>query len=113
MDVRTGNRTNWNQKTRNDKLKRFFALLLSFALALTTLTACGRQETAAKRGLVVACTTYPVYLMTQAVTQDVPDVTVDLVVNQQISCLHNYTLTMADMKVIESADLLIINGAGL
>lgn len=94
-------------------MKRFFALLLSFALALTTLTACGRQETAAKRGLVVACTTYPVYLMTQAVTQDVPDVTVDLVVNQQISCLHNYTLTMADMKVIESADLLIINGAGL
>ena len=94
-------------------MKRFFALLLSLTLALTTLTACGRQETAAKHGFVVACTTYPVYLMTQAVTQDVPDVTVKLVVNQQLSCLHNYTLTMADMKIIESADLLVINGAGL
>lgn len=94
-------------------MKRFFALLLSLTLALTTLTACGRQETAAKHGFVVACTTYPVYLMTQAVTQDVPDVTVKLVVNQQLSCLHNYTLTMADMKIIEFADLLVINGAGL
>ena len=45
--------------------------------------------------------------MTQAVTQDVPDVTVKLVVNQQLSCLHNYTLTMADMKAIESADLIL------
>ena len=94
-------------------MKRIFALLLSLTLALTTLTACGRQETAAKSGFVVACTTYPVYLMTQAVTQDVPDVTVKLVVNQQLSCLHNYTLTMSDMKAIESADLLVINGAGL
>lgn len=94
-------------------MKRFFALLLSLTLALTTLTACGRQETAAKSGFVVACTTYPVYLITQAVTQDVPDVTVKLVVNQQLSCLHNYTLTMSDMKIIESADLLVINGAGL
>ena len=113
MDVRTRIRKHRTKKTRNDKLKRFFALLLSLTLALTTLTACGRQETAAKHGFVVACTTYPVYLMTQAVTQDVPDVTVKLVVNQQLSCLHNYTLTMADMKIIESADLLVINGAGL
>ena len=113
MDVRTRIRKHRTKKTRNDKLKRFFALLLSLTLALTTLTACGRQETAAEHGFVVACTTYPVYLMTQAVTQDVPDVTVKLVVNQQLSCLHNYTLTMADMKIIESADLLVINGAGL
>lgn len=94
-------------------MKKIFALLLSLTLALSALTACGKQETAARSGLVVACTTYPVYLMTQAVTQDVPDVTVELVVNQQLSCLHNYTLTMADMKTIEQADLLIINGAGL
>ena len=94
-------------------MKRIFALLLSVALALSTLTACGKEETATQKGLVVACTTYPVYLMTQAVTEDVPDVSVELVVNQQLSCLHNYTLTMADMKTIEQADLLIINGAGL
>ena len=94
-------------------MKRIFALLLTLTLALTTLTACGQEETTTHSGLVVACTTYPVYLMTQAVTQDVPDVTVKLVVNQQLSCLHNYTLTMADMKTIESADLLVINGAGL
>ena len=94
-------------------MKRIFALLLTLTLALTTLTACGQEETTTHSGMVVACTTYPVYLMTQAVTQDVPGVTVELVVNQQLSCLHNYTLTMADMKTIESADLLVINGAGL
>ena len=113
MDVRTRIRKHRTKKTRNDKLKRIFALLLTLTLALTTLTACGQEETTTHSGMVVACTTYPVYLMTQAVTQDVPDVTVKLVVNQQLSCLHNYTLTMADMKTIESADLLVINGAGL
>ena len=88
------------------------SMLLSVLLLLPGCTQAP-SGSSQEEGLTVLATTYPVYLMTQAVTQDVPDVTVDLVVNQQISCLHNYTLTMADMKVIESADLLIINGAGL
>ena len=30
-----------------------------------------------------------------------------------VSCLHDYTLTVSDMKLIESADVIAMNGAGL
>ena len=88
-------------------------LIFLFALALLFLPGCGTAAPQANADFTIACTTYPVYLLTQAVAEQVPNTTVQLVVNQQVSCLHNYTLTMADMKVIEQADLLVINGAGL
>lgn len=93
-------------------MKKFISLCLTFALTLGLLTACDTRSEDTT-GTVIACTTYPVYLLTQAVTESIPDVDVELVVNQQLSCLHNYTLTMSDMKTIEQANVLVINGAGL
>ena len=92
-------------------MKKQLTFLL--ALVLLLLPGCGTPATRDNAELTIACTTYPVYLLTQAVTEQVPDTAVQLVINQQVSCLHNYTLTMADMKTIEGADLLVINGAGL
>lgn len=63
--------------------------------------------------LQVAATTYPVYLLTEAVTEDIPNVEVKLIIDQEISCLHNYTLTMRDMVAVEQADVLVLNGAGM
>ncbi|MCD7928460.1 MAG: metal ABC transporter substrate-binding protein [Oscillospiraceae bacterium] len=87
--------------------------LIPFLLSLLLLTGCAAQPAETEAETTVACTTYPVYLLAQAVTQGVDEVEPVLVINQQISCLHNYTLTMRDMKTIEACDLLAINGAGL
>lgn len=106
------NLTHPDRNMRNDSLKKFLSLCLTLALTLGILTACDAPSDNSN-GTVIACTTYPVYLLTQAVTESVPDVDVELVVNQQLSCLHNYTLTMSDMKTIEQANVLVINGAGL
>lgn len=92
-------------------MKKRLTFLL--ALLLLFLTGCSTKAIDDDTAFTIACTTYPVYLMTQAVAEQVPDTTVKLVVNQQVSCLHNYTLTMSDMKAMEQADLLVINGAGL
>lgn len=93
-------------------MKRLFALLC--AAALLFLCACTPEETTQPDGPTVACTTYPVYMMAQAVTANVEDgVNLTLLVQQEISCLHNYTLTINDMKKIEEADLIAMNGAGL
>ncbi|MCD8354915.1 MAG: metal ABC transporter substrate-binding protein [Clostridiales bacterium] len=91
-------------------MKKIIPFLLSLLLLLT---GCAAQATETEAETTVACTTYPVYLLAQAVTQDVDGVEPVLVINQQVSCLHNYTLTMRDMKTIEGCDLLAINGAGL
>lgn len=90
--------------------------LLAPACALALLLAgCGQPAAPAAEDdtLRVLATTYPVYLFTTAVTQGVEGVEVSLLVNQQTSCLHDYTLTVGDMKAIEGADLIVMNGAGL
>ncbi len=86
--------------------------LLALAAAVALLAGCAPQ-TADDGKTHILCTTYPVYLFTTAVTQHAEDVEVELLVNQQTSCLHNYTLTVRDMKALERADAIVMNGAGL
>lgn len=96
-------------------------LLTALAALVLTLTACtpsAPAESAAEAlsggdTLHILATTYPVYLFTTAVTDGVEGVEVSLLVNSQTSCLHDYTLTTTDMKVVEKADLIVMNGAGL
>lgn len=91
-------------------MKRTFLSLLLCALLL--LPGCG-GHTQADGALRVAATTYPVYLLAQAVAGGAEGVEVSLVIDQQVSCLHDYTLTMKDMEAVERADVLVLNGAGL
>ena len=85
---------------------RMSALLLT----LLFLTGCAAAPVSAPDTLTVACTTYPVYLLCQAVSAGVDKVEPVLVVDQQLSCLHDYTLTMKDMKLIEGSAVLAISG---
>lgn len=89
-------------------MRRVIALLALLLL----LSGCGAREEA-EASFTVACTTYPVYLLANTIAADVEGVAVELVVNQQVSCLHDYALTVSDMKVLERADVVAINGAGL
>ncbi len=89
-------------------MKRLWALVL----ALILLAGCASPR--ADDGKThILCTTYPVYLFTTAVTQGVEGIEVELLVNQQTACLHDYTLTVEDMRAIERADVIVMNGAGL
>lgn len=93
------------------------AISLSLVLCLL-LAACGAPAAptaapAEDQTLHIVATTYPVYLFTTAVTQGVDGVEVTQLVNQQTACLHDYTLTVNDMKAIEKADVIVMNGAGL
>ena len=95
--------------------KALFSLLLS---TLLLLSACGGGQPSSSGDteegtLHILCTTYPVYLFTTAVTEGVEGVEVSRLIDQQISCLHDYTLTVNDMKAIEAADMIVLNGAGL
>lgn len=96
--------------------KKLPALLLSAALLLTA--GCGgaapSPTPAEEDGVLhILATTYPLYLFTTAVTVGAENVEVSLLVNQTASCLHDYTLTVADMKAIEKADVIVLNGGGL
>lgn len=89
--------------------KRIWSLTLILTLTLSSCASPARSD----KGLRVLCTTYPLYLFTTAVTGGADEVEVNLLVNSQTSCLHDYTLTVADMKAIEGADVIVMNGVGL
>ena len=94
-------------------MKKLFAPLCALVLLLS---ACGQPAASQPQDedtLHIVATTYPIYLFTTAVTEGAEGVEVSLLVNQQTSCLHDYTLTVSDMKAIEGADVIVMTGAGL
>ena len=94
-------------------MKKLFAPLCALVLLLS---ACGQPAASQPQDedtLHIVATTYPIYLFTTAVTEGAEGVEVSLLVKQQTSCLHDYTLTVSDMKAIEGADVIVMTGTGL
>ena len=97
-------------------MRKIVPILLALLLGLS---ACGTaspqpsSQQAEDSGVVVVATTYPVYLFATAVTAGVPGYEVRLMIDQPVSCLHDYTLSVSDMRTLEAADVVVMNGAGL
>jgi ABC-type Zn uptake system ZnuABC Zn-binding protein ZnuA len=95
-------------------LKKHLALPLAGLLLCSALSGCTGYSSQSENGTItIAATTYPVYLLASAVTAGADNITVVPVVNQSVACLHDYTLTVSDMKTLEKADLVLLSGAGL
>ena len=63
-------------------------------------------------GAQVAATTRPVYDFTIQICEGTP-VTVTRLITEQVSCLHDYSLNVRQVKAVEAADIVILSGAGL
>lgn len=88
-------------------MKKRIALLVLCAMLLT---ACG--TTPQTGGPTVAATTAPLAQFLEALCENT-DIRVDLVISETVSCLHDYSLTVGQMRTIGSADCLFLSGAGL
>lgn len=94
--------------------------ILAFCLAAAMLLGgCGKtdvhtEETGAEtEGLTVVTSFYPIYLLAANVTDGVDGVALKNMTQPQTGCLHDYELTTEDMKTLEGADVLFINGLGM
>lgn len=56
---------------------------------------------------------YPTYISTLNIVKDIPNVNITNMTKAQTGCLHDYQLTPQDLKTLEKADILVINGAGM
>lgn len=93
-------------------MKKTLSGLLAALLLLTA--GCAASSPPPEEGtLRVLATTYPVYLFASAVAEGAQGVEVSRLITQEISCLHDYTLSVSDMKAIERADVIVMSGAGL
>lgn len=85
--------------------RRMLAVFLLLALALS---GCGGRETYAQ----IAATTAPVYDFTTRLCEGT-GLTVTRLVTEQVSCLHDYSLSVRQVKAAEAAEIVVISGAGL
>ncbi len=83
------------------------ALFLAAALLLCWLPGCAPAERAQ-----IAATTLPVYQFTSLLC-DGTGITVTQLVSESVSCLHDYSLSVSQVKAVEAADYIVTSGAGL
>ena len=89
------------------KMKRIPCLLAALIILLS-LCGCAAQEPPAQ----IAATTLPVFEFTVRICEGT-EITVTQLVTESVSCLHDYSLNVSQVRSAESAELIVINGAGL
>ena len=86
-------------------MKRLFTL---FFLCILILAGCSSNPAPAQ----IAATTLPVYTFTAQLCEGT-DLRVTRLVTEEVSCLHDDSLNVTQVKAAEAAELIVMSGAGL
>lgn len=100
--------------------KSAVCILLLFILPI--LSGCGQKSTpgpgaapalsSSEAQTTILTSFYPMYIMTVNITRGVPGVQVVNLTQPITGCLHDYQLTTDDMKKVQAAEIMVVNGAG-
>ena len=83
-------------------------------VCLSLLACCGaKPEQDAPEELSVYATFYPIYAISAMITEGVPDLRLNCLVQPQDGCLRGYMLSDWDAALLGSADAVIAGGRGL
>ena len=88
-------------------MKKIIAFITALTLFLV-LASCSTAETSVQ----IAATTLPVFEITSRLCQG-SGIHVARLITENVSCLHDYTLQVDQMRMIEAAELIVVSGAGL
>lgn len=99
------------------KNKYVFVLVLLFSILIisfgfTNIYVSQHQQTE-DEDFVVVTSFYPMYVASMNVIGDTEGVTLKNLSEPQTGCLHDFQLTPADMKLLSTADVFVINGGGI
>ena len=86
-------------------MKKYLLLILIISLLVS---GCGSRQIPAQ----IAATTLPVYEFTVRLCEGT-GLTVTQLVTEPVSCLHDYSLNVNQVRAAEAAELIVISGAGL
>lgn len=87
-------------------MKKLCLLLVAFLVLAT----CGCAP--ATKAAPILATTRPVYDLTAALCEGT-ELEIGLLINENVSCLHDYSLSTVQMKNLENAQMVVMSGAGL
>src|SRR5512145_2903253 len=89
-------------------------VILSVIMLLVLTLSCrdvGRGDQG--KTFTIVTSFYPVYIIARNVADSIDGVKVVNMTAPVTGCLHDYSITSADMKNLEGAGILLINGAGM
>lgn len=66
-----------------------------------------------KKTLTVAASFYPMYIFALNVAKNIPNVKVIDMTKPMTGCLHDYSITIDDMKTLDGAQVFVTNGADM
>jgi zinc transport system substrate-binding protein len=103
----------WNGNNMRRKSVIIILIMLLIVSASTLITVLTRQKSGENNKITIVTSFYPMYILTANITRHIPGVEVINLTEPTSGCLHDYQLTTSDMKKLENADMLIINGGGM
>lgn len=83
--------------------------IIGLFLSILLLTACAAAPVEPGG---IAATTAPVAQFAQAITEGT-DLYINQVITDSVSCLHDYSLSVRQMELVEQSAVVLISGAGL
>ena len=93
---------------------KLFAVVLCLCLLLTLVSGCRKQENTPEDATIsVFASFYPLYAAAHLVTENVPGVNLNCLVQPQDGCLRDYQLSDWDYALLQTSDLVIAGGRGL
>lgn len=96
-------------------MKKVYILIFAIiVVALVTLVGCTKKEEISEENKYKIVTSfYPIYVMALNITDGIEDVQLSNMANNNVGCLHNYSLQSADLKKLSKANMFIMNGLGV
>lgn len=93
-------------------MKKFICVFL--VICVLFLNGCtGNIPEKLNSSKTVATSFFPVYIFTLNLLKDIEEIKVECMAEQSVGCLHDYTLTAKDAKLLSDAVVLVVNGAGM
>lgn len=86
-------------------------ILIAIIVITTILAVSVNEEKDSKFNIVTSF--YPMYVATLNITDGVENVSVKNLTQQTTGCIHDYVLTTSELVALATADVLVINGAGM
>ena len=98
------------------KMNRYHTMIM-ILVSVLLLTSCTNTQTTVNDGsssdLLIVTSFYPMYVFTMNIVGETEGVSIVNMTSPQTGCLHDYSLRPSDLKILEEADVFVINGGGM
>lgn len=88
------------------------SFLMVLIVVLFSFTACSNEKKQDDKFNIIT-SFYPIYIATSNLIDGIDGVSLECLANPEVGCLHDYQLTVNDMKKLEIADVFVINGGDM